>query len=49
MGYIVYKKHRTSKNWKKVGSYAYKRTAQKHARAIRDGSPNMHAKIKKVK
>ena len=47
--YAVYKKHRASKNWTRIGSYRFKRTADKKCKEIKSDNPYMQCMIRKVK
>lgn len=46
--YAVYKKHRASKRWTRIGSYRFKRTAESRCKAIKE-NPYMRCMIRRVK
>lgn len=47
--YALYKKHRASKKWTRVGSYQFKHTAQSRAREIEEDNKYMRTRIAKVR
>lgn len=49
IAYALYKKHRASKKWTRVGSYQFKHIAEKKARDIKDKNKYMQTRISKVK